>query len=268
MGINSRVTKTETLDWAVDILLFKKYCLEHKSFEKRWYVSRLWQSCSICYFWFSDNRDEKLAEIISRFELKFHKSGSQDFNIVFNEVFPRKWLGNMRISKQDYFDIKRLVGYVLNRNLNWREYHYFSDYKEISKDIKQELEKVFISKMEKYQSKTKWELVESFTTDKREIYTEYDTQEDNLDWYKNEDEENEFDVDTESIDIFEFDLEKRYLTAKSNKENIENRQLTKHEIEEIVKKVITEFETEYEWFDESEINEVKSLFYKRISVNN
>lgn len=267
MGINSRITKSDTLNWAVDILLFKKYCVDHSSFEKRWHIVRLWTACCMNYFWSSDNRDEKLAEMISQFELKFANSGWQDFNAIFRKIFSKKWLDKMRLSKQDYFQAKSLVGFVTNRNTEWREYRLFSNYKKASEDIKQELESLFISKMEKYQSKAKWELVDSLSAEE-ELYTECDEQEDTQDEYENDYENDTYDKNTESIEIMEFELEQRYLTEKSKIENLKDLSLNELENDGVIKKIMAGFEEEYKWFDESEIEAVKSLFYQRVNTNN
>lgn len=256
MGINSRITKSDTLNWAVDILLFKKYCVDHSSLDKRSHIVRLWTEWSINYFGSSDDRDEKLAEMISQFELKFAKSDWQDFNTIFKKMFPRRWLDKMRLSRQDYFGIKSLVGFISNRNLEWREYVFFSDYKKVSEDIRKEIEILFISKMEKYQSKTKWELVDSLLAEE-EFYTE-----------KEDIEKEDFDDNQEWIEIMEFELEKKYLTEKSKRESILERPLNEHENDIVIEKIMAEFDEEYKLFDEKEIIAVKSLFYQRVNTNN
>jgi len=96
--------------------------------------------------------------------------------------------------------------------------------------------------MEKYQSKTKLDIMDSLL-DEKDIYIGYETQKDNT---EDVSEEDNFDTNTESIEILEFELEKRYMTAKSNQESTENRHLDEHENNNnTIKRIIAEFEEEY-----------------------
>lgn len=256
MGINSRVDKSDIFHGAVDILFYFKYCLDNKYSDKAKMILDLRGQCVINYYWSSQNRDEKLADLISEFELKYRKVEEKDFNSLFEKIFPRTGLNKVRLSSDNYYKLKKLVWYVLNRNMEWRSnVNLFAQYKACSEDTKKQIEELFASSMDKYQ-----ERVEKKDNIHNAIYGDSSIEED--------EERESLKAIPESLEIFEIELEKKYLDTKLLKEQTLDRNLSSQEILETKNSVVNDFIGQNQGYDETEIWEIVQLFYERTRNHN
>ena len=156
----------EIARWAVDILLFIKFCDDHASFKQRKDISRLWHNCARRYFWTGDDNNERLAEVISRLELSLiGKDEEKIFFTMRNLVFPKMGTLRKKLTHEENKETNRLIGYIKNRNIH-SETSMFASYKDSSADIIEQIRDLFINKIAAYKEKGRKAIILTFS-DKR-----------------------------------------------------------------------------------------------------